>query len=818
MIRENFYTNSETTIQLDTPSGTDEVVYSDGISFNHSGDLSPYWIGYIEASDVPDFFIPREFGIIEDSSLMDIKKKELTANADFAYVQKSNVTLRGLNFNYTRNESPVNNIDYCGYNKISVLNAPRFNLSANNILRIQFAFAYKYDSNVSWKVANGGYVNFTSFSDFIDFVTGNGSVTVQFTGIYDANDGSPITSDYSLTITGSEVDGKYIQDSDTIGVNSCSYIVGICGFDYNKGNTWYKKDGVTPAIGSAGNTCGIEGVVRIITEDYEFLYTNYGSMIIRVNYNSNGGHLRLISISPQSVGGSNYYLNRGHYFMCPISNENRVDFEQLWLNPSQYMNLDGGIVLDENHQGSGSGYFTIIPKISLKDLRFAFARFPMLSHGDANDLFLPEFDGNRLTGNFFPLSELPQKGTDWQKDNDPTKDEYKESDKPKPSGENISDDPTKITGDSYPTEKNFSTNIGSAMCTLYDMSGSNVVELITLLDSVASSFWEAIGTATDYKESNILDYIVSLRFYPFQIYNELDIRTANVKFGFNNNSVVVLQNTDTYKLHRSTVHHDHGSIATQPKNGREKTFLDFEPYTICKVFLPYLGLVQLPSIDVIGCTLELNSFTDLVTGMCTYYIDSTRDGVTRNIYVGTCKIGCDISVSGNNVIAQAEKTASAYVKSAHDIITGLGNFPTNTANTVDSLKKAVGKKFVAQNAGVFAVSIGGGAVVDLVNNLVSSAINIASARRAVPERVSSGSESGNLAYNNIARLIVERPAVRIPATYGHEFGYPYNQSDVLRKFKGTGFVACSNPDLSGIECTEEERSAIYNYLTSGVIL
>lgn len=134
------------------------------------------------------------------------------------------------------------------------------------------------------------------------------------------------------------------------------------------------------------------------------------------------------------------------------------------------------------------------------------------------------------------------------------------------------------------------------------------------------------------------------------------------------------------------------------------------------------------------------------------------------------------------------------------------------------MKKAVGKKFVSQNAGVFAVSIGGGAVVDLVNNLVSSAINIASARRAVPERVSSGSESGNLAYNNIARLIVERPAVRIPATYGHEFGYPYNQSDVLRKFKGTGFVACSNPDLSGIECTEEERSAIYNYLTSGVIL
>lgn len=814
MIRENFYTNSETTIQLDTPSGTDEVVYSDGISFNHSGDLSPYWIGYIEASDVPDFFIPREFKIYENSPLMDIKKKELTANADFAYVQKSAVSLRGFNFNYSRNQSYVNNADYCGYNKISVLNAPRF---TSPMIRVQFSFAYKYASNVSWKDVTG-FAIFTTFSDFIDFISGTGSVTVTFTGIQDANEGTQITSNYSLTFTGSEVDGKYIQDSATIGINSCDYIVGISGFDFNKSNQWYKKDGFTPAINSAGATCGMDSVIKISTENDDFLYSNFGSMVLQVPYSSSNNHIKLISISVTNVGGSDYYKNTGLYFMSPISNEDRVDFEELWLDPSQYMNLDNGLVFDVNHQASGSGFFHIIPRIHLKDLRFAFARFPMLSHGDANDLFLPEFDGNRLTGNFFPLSELPQKGTDWQKDNDPTKDEYKESDKPKPSGENVSDDPTKITGDSYPTEKNFSTNIGNAMCTIYDMSGSNVVELITLLDSVASSFWEAIGTATDYKESNILDYIVSLRFYPFQIYNELDIPTANVKFGFNSNSVVVLQNSHTFKLHRSTVHHDHGSIVTQPKNGTEKTFLDFEPYTICKVFLPYLGLVQLPSIDVIGCTLELNSFTDLVTGMCTYYIDSTRDGVTRNIYVGTCKIGCDISVSGNNVIAQAEKTASAYVKSANDIITGLANAPTNSLNNIDTWKKSMGKRFVSQNAGIFAISTGGGVIVDLVNNVVSSAINIASARRAVPERVSSGSESGNLAYNNVARLIIERPAVRIPATYGHEFGYPYNQSDVLRKFKDKGFVACSNPDLSGIECTEEERSSIYNYLTSGVIL
>ena len=809
MIKENFYTNDETTIQLDTPSGTDEVVYSDGISVNHSGDLSPYWIGYIEASDVPDFYIPREFGIIEGSPLMDIKKKELTANSDFAYVQKSSVSLRGLNFNYSRNQSQVSNVDYSGYNKISVLNAPRFNVSAGYIIRVYIAFAYKYDSNLSWKVTTGN-ADFATFSDFVNFVTGSGSVTVTFTAIQDNNEGTPVTSSYSLTFTGNQVDGNYIQDTAVIGVNACNYIVGICGFVFNKGNSWYKKDGITPAS-LAGNTCGLDSPIRIIIENDEFLYSNYANMLIRVNYNSIGG-LKLISISPTEAGGTNYFKNSNLFFMCPISNEDRVDFEDLWLTPSQYMSLDSGLVFDENHQDSGSGYFTIMPKITLKDLRFAFARFPMLSHGVADDLFLPEFDGNRLTGNFFPLSELEQKGTDWQKDNDPTKDEYKESDKPKPSGENISDDPTKIKGDSYPTNKNFSTNMGNAMCTLYDMSGSNVTALITLLDGVASSFWEAIGTATDYKESNILDYIVSLRFYPFQVYNQLDVLTASVKFGFNSNSVVTLQNSDTYKLHRSTIHHNHGSLYTYPKNGTEKTFLDFEPYTICKVFLPYLGLVQIPSIDVIGCTIELNSFTDLVTGMCTYYIDSTRDGVTRNVYVGTCKIGCDISVSGNNVVAQAERTASAYMRTINDVIVGGANIPRKIMAGREYGLDITGTPELGEISGI------GASVVGIVDSVVNDAIGLATARRAVPEKVSSGSESGNLAYNNTARLIVERPAVRVPATYGHEFGYPYNQSETLRKFRGTGFVACSNPDVTGITCTESERSMIYSYLTSGVIL
>ena len=810
MIPADFYPTDSTVVL----SGSNTIELTDNVVSTQNGKLTPYWVGYVEYNKIPDFFIPRILEYVSgETSYVKIKKVSID-NSDLAYVQKNgnSSSNNALNYNYDNNTTPAgnSNIYYKAFNAMSPLNFPVISLSSGYRIRLYLYFCYCFDGD-RYKISSAN-ISFETIKDFLDYMHGDIAKTVTFSNLSDTSGETPVTglshtiSDLSIN----DISGRFYGDLATIGTNSCQFYISIVGFRYNRSNGWRKNNGYSVS----GSNCYAIPAIKLSC-DTNILYFNNTTgdrdcYATNVSYVNSGSTQYISGISPVNAGGSNAYLN-GEYMLCtPVDDDGKtIDFIDYKDNPDTITFLKNGAIVYDSP--SPTGNFKIVPCLKASDILMYFAMFPSLAGGSADDVYLPLFDGNILTGDFFPLSELNEKGTPWQKQDDISKNEYKESDKPHHVSGNISDDPNKITGDSYPTQRTLGLNIGNAMCTMYDMSGGNVTNLISHLSNSSSGFWESIGTATDYKESNILDYIVSLRFYPFQIYNELDVLTNSIKFGFNSGSVINIENSTTHVLHRTTVHHSHGSIYTSPKNGEEKTFLDFEPYTTCKIFLPYLGLVQLPSIDVIDCTLVLDSFTDLVTGMCTYYIDSTRDNITKNIYVGSCKIGCDISVSGNNVITQSERTASAYVNLINDVLVGAGNFPKNI---VEGRKWGVayGLDDEGNIAGV------GGAIVDLAKNVVSDAISLASSRRAVPEKVSSGSESGNLAYNNIARLIIERPAIRIPATYGHEFGYPYNQSENLSSYSGSGLVVCSNPDINNISCTEREREMIYSHLVNGVIL
>ena len=66
-------------------------------------------------------------------------------------------------------------------------------------------------------------------------------------------------------------------------------------------------------------------------------------------------------------------------------------------------------------------------------------------------------------------------------------------------------------------------------------------------------------------------------------------------------------------------------------------------------------------------------------------------------------------------------------------------------------------------------------------------------------------------------IIVDRPIWQDLQGFNHAYGRMCNLTQNLSNL--SGFTICnSHIDLSGIECTEEEREEIFNYLTGGVIL
>ena len=359
-----------------------------------------------------------------------------------------------------------------------------------------------------------------------------------------------------------------------------------------------------------------------------------------------------------------------------------------------------------------------------------------------------------------------------------------------PSGSGI-DDTEKGTG-------NYLPNLGlkyiatSAFMHYYLLGISNIADLTAALTTVPATFWQAIGTATDYRTSNLLQYISSLKWYPLDIIAGnpglfLDTTTTDLQFGFDSNCKLTLLSS-FYNLSTAVRVYNMGSVSVPYKLDNE-TFLDKDPYTTVQIYLPFCGMYPVKSDYVCGETITFYYIVDLTTGMTTAIVTNSR----QTLLQATGKIGVDFTVTGNDIITQSEKMSTAYINAGVSAISGGVSLATN----------AIGGNI----AGAVTSSAG------LLSNIAKSSIDIASAKRAVPNVVSAGSGFGTSYSPDTPCVIVNPPAVKIPEDYGHTQGYVYNQTAKIGNL--SGFAICDNPDLSGIPAEKSEIDMIYQILTTG---
>lgn len=463
------------------------------------------------------------------------------------------------------------------------------------------------------------------------------------------------------------------------------------------------------------------------------------------------------------------------------------------VNADKHFYIDGRFILVYSDSTYNWGFFAW----SDNDIRFYCALIPYLSNGIGKSYY-PLIEDNVIKGHFFESSELADKGTPWQKSDvlSPDTNTYTPDDMPQPI-DNDDDITTAVHNDqnSLPFLSDLRFVSGDAFTTYYALAAGHVANLGQMLSSMPSSFWQALGTATDDTQSNLLQYIISLKWYPIDILNlsglYIDTVTTSLQFGFNGIGKLDLPNYATsYKLSSITRTYNMGSIAIPPRSA-VKTYLDMEPYTTITAYLPYVGNFTLQAIDVIGKTLTCTYIIDLTTGMCTSIIDNGID----TLCVGSGKIATDITVAGNDVITQSEQMASAYI-----------NFAKGTISSGVSL--ALSATDDVTSAGLSATTA--------IANIAHNAMAVASAKRAIPQSIGSGSGFGQSYTHQTPYIKVLRPAISIPAAYKHTVGYVCNRTYKLSDL--AGFTVCANPDLSGISATQAELDMIGQILTSGIYL
>lgn len=765
MIPSQFYLPTTYQITSTTPN---EYGLSPSLSdINETGDFTTsYWTGWIKQENAPPSWTPYKFNIID-------------GNYVFETLTPDNIN---LNFGYFASGTYPNPQPLPTFiSKYNDVWSGRYYLSSSDIY-----FPNDYDfKNVG--MANSVYLRFirvrinTAEAEQSYYC---GYVTINYTNLND--------DDYAFTI------------------DNTSFTVS----EFLKNGWCIKNDNYLYFIVDYG-ILTLSGYMSAVSPHYGVTTPRLQPMIA-----FSSGDDKIISCGLSSLGGQSGYLFDTYFNGSGVTNglnvHDNIYLGGLNITISQSdltgdFETNGYLVYNDKYivcyPTNTYSYYTLTRAKAIAEVRKHFNLNRIVTVDDTHYyygygdkvVYWPEIINNEYTGNAITGTEqdLSDKLPEWIKDGDNTKNEYTEDDLPQPIQPDDGEDDTRKRNDgtNLPLFDGIRAVSGTGFSTFYLLSSYHVAELGQLLSSMPQDFWVALGTATDYKMSNMLDYISALKWYPLDIHatapsNFPDMQISDMQFGFNGVSKVTFTAVGTsFKLGTVNRVYDMGSVSIPYRSGNGQTFLDLEPYTDVYINLPYIGKTQLQANQVIGYTISVHYVIDLITGMCTCFVDNGYD----TLYVGSGKIGVDITVAGNDVITQAERMTSAYV----------GTVTHGISNAL-SLGGALSSEDVAGAASGYS---------NMISGIVSDCISTANAKRGVPQVVGGGSGFGSTYAAQSPCIIVHRPAVKIPAAYGHSIGYICNVHASIGSLQG--YTLCDNPDLTGIAATDVELEMIKSILTTG---
>lgn len=201
-----------------------------------------------------------------------------------------------------------------------------------------------------------------------------------------------------------------------------------------------------------------------------------------------------------------------------------------------------------------------------------------------------------------------------------------------------------------------------------------------------------------------------------------------------------------------------------------QNFLDYQPYTRLKLFLPYIGIVDLPTDLFMNNSVAIKYRIDIISGACVAVV-SNRDNVICT-FTGNCSTKIPLS---NN-----------------DHSNAIGNTLVGIAGLAGSVA---------------------------TGNAVGAVANTASIVAGLKERIQiSGSLSTahGILINDKPFLMIERPDTEIPENYAGLKGYTSNIS--MKLSATSGFTKISDIKLDGLSCTDAEKEELLNMMQNGIYL
>lgn len=267
--------------------------------------------------------------------------------------------------------------------------------------------------------------------------------------------------------------------------------------------------------------------------------------------------------------------------------------------------------------------------------------------------------------------------------------------------------------------------------------------------------------------------------------------------------------------------------------------LDYNPYTKISCFLPFIGMVELDTDEVMGKTLGITYRIDVVSGACTAIIKANGDVYYQ--FSGHCSVqmpitSADFSGYVSAIMSTAKLVAGLGASAAGAPVLGgaiLGAPPIGSKSTTQTTTSGGEATLTTRNPETGRQVISGRVTTkpqtkETVHTpggmnfgelaVRSTANTVGAVMNSKAGIQHSGGFSGISGYLGVRYpyLVIKRPRLCNPDQYGQYNGRP---SMIYANLGNcTGYTEVQSIQLTGIPATNPEMSEIAELLKSGVIL
>lgn len=311
-----------------------------------------------------------------------------------------------------------------------------------------------------------------------------------------------------------------------------------------------------------------------------------------------------------------------------------------------------------------------------------------------------------------------------------------------------------------------SDNIGFSGVPDYDIGSSGFVSLLApttaQLKNLASYMWDTLNMENWKKIfADPIDAIIGLTLVPCAVTRGgiTSVKVGNIDTG-----------VEMSTLSSQIAVVDCGSLAVGEYFA---SYLDYDPYTKMELFLPFIGYRPIKADEVMGKTIHVKYYVDLLSGACNAQVVCG----TNLLYSFAGSVGYQVPITSNNW--------------------------SNWLQSVISLS----------GAAITTIATGGAAAPMTAGTAATASVNMF--KQNVDR---SGTLAGNAGYLSqlTPYLVITRPKIAIPKDQNKFMGYPSLIASSLGDL--SGYTEIKEIHLENIPCTEEELSEIESMLKGGVIL